>query len=90
MAQLARSVKRSVWLEVWARLGFLVGGVVYIVVGLVALLVAVENRGQPTGPEGAIERIGEQAFGHVLLLVIAVGVRVCDLVLRSRCFRYGY
>jgi hypothetical protein len=47
---------------------------VYIVIGILAIEVATANYGQKPGPEGAITRIGDQPFGHVLLAVVTVGL----------------
>jgi hypothetical protein len=74
MPEFSASMKRNQWLQSWAKLGFAVGGVVYLIIGVFAVLVACENRGRIVGPEGAIDRIGAQPYGEVLLAVISVGL----------------
>jgi hypothetical protein len=64
----------SGWTEQWARFGFAVGGIVYLIIGVLATMVAFEHRGRIVGPQGAIEQIGRQPYGHVLLLAVAVGL----------------
>lgn len=73
MAGASDSVKQNRSIQLWARMGFAVGGVLYVIIGVLALLVALENRGRPAGPEGAIQRIGARPFGHVLLAIAAAG-----------------
>ena len=74
MGDFSASVKRNQWIQTWAKLGFAVGGIVYLIIGLLAILVAYENRGHIVGPEGAIQRIGEQPYGKVLLGIVSVGL----------------
>jgi uncharacterized membrane protein HdeD (DUF308 family) len=68
------SALRSPWTEKWARFGFAIGGVVYLIIGVLAAMVAFEHRGRIVGPQGAIEEIGKQPFGHLLLFAVAVGL----------------
>jgi hypothetical protein len=74
MSELSVSVKRNPWIRAWARLGFAMGGIVYFVTGMLAVMVALENSGAAGGPEGAIERIGAQPFGRILLLIVTFGL----------------
>lgn len=74
MGKFAASVEHNHWIQIWAKLGFAVGGFVYLMIGLLAVLVAYDNRGHIVGPKGAIERIGAQPYGAVLLVVISVGL----------------
>ena len=74
MSALAGSIKHNSWLQLWARLGFAVGGIVYVIVGLLAVLVAYRGHGSTPGPDGAIERIGTEPLGHILLIFIMVGL----------------
>ena len=73
MAEASGSIKENRSIQLWARMGFAVGGVMYMIIGVLALLVAIENHGRPAGPEGAIQRIGAQPFGHILLAIAAAG-----------------
>lgn len=59
------------WLE---RLGFIIRGVIYFVIGLLALQLAMGAGGAATDPTSAIQVIGHQPGGKILLAVIAVGL----------------
>lgn len=62
------------WLQFVARLGYAARGVVYVIVGLLALLAALGMGGDATGPEGALAKLRDQAFGDVLLGAVALGL----------------
>ncbi|MET0387244.1 MAG: DUF1206 domain-containing protein [Polyangiales bacterium] len=57
-----------------ARLGYLTHGLVYAMIGVLAVLAAVGQGGGVTSREGAVQRIGETAFGTVLLWAVAIGL----------------
>ena len=57
-----------------ARLGLAVKGVVYLVVGGLAVWAALGLGGEITGSEGALQRIGQQPFGDVLLWAAGLGL----------------
>ncbi len=69
-----RSAARSAWTERWARFGFAAGGIVYLIIGALAVMVAFEHRGRIVGPEGAIEQIGKQPYGRLLLFTVGAGL----------------
>ena len=64
----------SSWVERLGRLGYATKGAVYAIVGALALAVAIGAGGQTTDPSGALEMVGEQPFGLILLILIAVGL----------------
>jgi hypothetical protein len=64
----------SSWVERLGRLGYATKGAVYALVGALALAVAIGAGGQTTDPSGALEMIGEQPFGLMLLVLITVGL----------------
>ena len=64
----------SSWVERLGRLGYATKGAVYALVGALALAVAIGAGGQTTDPSGALETIGEQPFGLILLALITVGL----------------
>lgn len=60
-----------------ARIGYVAKGVVYGIVGFLALLSALgESGGRLTDNQGALEEIGRQPYGQVLLWITAAGL-VC-------------
>ena len=62
-------------LVVAARVGYAAKGVVYAVVGALSLMYAIgESGGELTGGQGAVERLGAQPFGNVLLWLTAAGL----------------
>ncbi len=69
----ARSNEGS-WLVRLGRLGYAVKGVVYIVVGFLATKAAMGAGGETTDSRGALEAIGAEPFGQVLLIVVTVGL----------------
>jgi hypothetical protein len=62
------------WIERFARFGLIVRGIIYFVPGVLALQLALGTHGAVITQTGAIERIGEQPYGRVLLVAIAVGL----------------
>ncbi len=56
------------------RLGYIVRGVLYGLVGVLALQVALGRGGENTDKNGAIEKIGQEPFGHYLLILVTVGL----------------
>jgi hypothetical protein len=58
-----------------ARIGYASQGVVYAVLGVLALLAAFgESKGRLTDGKGAVQAIGDQPLGGVLLWVTAAGL----------------
>jgi len=64
----------SPWVDRLARFGYATKGLVYVVVGILALGVATGVGGYTTDPPGALQEIGEQPFGQVMLGFVAVGL----------------
>lgn len=61
-------------MEKAARAGYAAKGIVYAVVGILAFQAAFLGGGKLTGGKGAIETIGRQPFGRVLLTILLVGL----------------
>jgi hypothetical protein len=57
-----------------ARPGLVARGVVYGVIGVLAIELAVGSGGTTTNQQGALQKIAEQPFGKVLLIVLAIGL----------------
>ncbi len=62
------------WIEHLMRLGYAAKGVVYGIVGVLAVLAARGSGGETSDSTGALEAIGEQPFGRILLGLTAVGL----------------
>lgn len=68
------AAKASDWVERFARFGFATKGTVYLIIGGVAAWAALWEGVETEGQRGAIEEIGRQPFGRVLLGVAALGL----------------
>ena len=81
----ARAVAATSWLERFLRFGYIVRGVIYMIPGVLALRLAFGVHGRAITQTGAIEVIGRQPLGRVLLFVVAFGLAGYALwgVLRS-------
>lgn len=60
--------------EVLSRIGFVARGAVYAIIGLLALDLALGHGGKITNQQGALRTVEQQPFGHVLLVVVAIGL----------------
>ena len=60
------------WVEPLARLGLAARGIVYAVVGILAIRIALEQY-EEADRKGALEAVGRQPLGEVLLIVICIG-----------------
>jgi hypothetical protein len=66
--------RASPFVEKFARFGFAAKGVVYAVVGALAAMAAFGYGGGTTNSRGALNTIGSQPFGRVMLAIIALGL----------------
>jgi hypothetical protein len=64
----------SPWVDRFARFGYATKGLVYVVVGALALGVSIGVGGRTTDPPGALQEIGAQPFGRVMLGFVAIGL----------------
>jgi len=62
------------WVGRLARLGYIAKGVIYAEIGFLALREALGAGGKATDPSGAINSIGTQPFGGVMLALLAAGL----------------
>ena len=62
------------WVRVMARFGYVAKGVVYATIGLLAMLEALGMGGKTASPDGAMQSIGTQPFGGLLLVLLSVGL----------------
>lgn len=69
-----RAMAGHPWIERLTRFGFVVRGLIYFIPGVLALGLALGVRGAATTTSGAIEMIGRQPYGRILLIVVAAGL----------------
>jgi len=62
------------WASKVAPAGYIAKGVVYGMVGVLALLAAFGQGGSTEGTRGAIQEIGQQPYGTVMLVIVGVGL----------------
>ena len=67
---------RSAWVEKAARAGYAAKGVIYALVGglAIASVVGASGSGQVGGGREAVQTIGQQSYGQILLVLIGVGL----------------
>jgi hypothetical protein len=70
----ARDAAGNAWVGRFMRFGQFVRGVIYVVLGTLALRLALGTHGAEMTETGVIELIGQQRFGVVLLVVVAIGL----------------
>jgi hypothetical protein len=62
------------WVRIMARLGYVAKGVVYATIGILAMLEALGMGGKTASPDGAMQSIGSQPLGGLLLVLLSVGL----------------
>jgi hypothetical protein len=72
--QAASVAAANPWIERFARYGLVVRGIIYVLPGVLALKLALGTHGGAMTQTGAIESIGHQPFGRILLVAVAVGL----------------
>jgi hypothetical protein len=60
--------------EVLSRAGFVARAVVYAIIGVLAFRLAIGQGGKITNQQGAFHTVAHQSFGHVLLVLLAIGL----------------
>ena len=50
------------------------GGVIYVLIGVLAIDLALGHHDQQANQQGALQKIADQPFGKVLLIVVAIGL----------------
>jgi hypothetical protein len=70
----ARKAAFSPFMEFLARLGFGARGLIYLMMGVIAVQVANGGRNAPADQQGALAAIGAQPGGHIVLMVVLVGL----------------
>lgn len=62
------------WMQHWTRFGYATRGVIFTLIGLLSLKVALGWGGATQGSQGAMQEIGRQPFGRLLLILTTVGL----------------
>ena len=74
IGRIASAALENTWVECFYRFGYIVRGVIYMMPGVLALELALGAHGAAITQTGAIEMIGQQSLGRVLLLLVATGL----------------
>jgi hypothetical protein len=78
LASRARSTSEgfvnSRWFEILSRAGFVARALVYGIIGVLAFQVAIGAGGKITNQQGAFRTVEQQSFGHLLLILLAIGL----------------
>jgi hypothetical protein len=72
--QEAARMATSPWVERLARLGYAIKGVVYLLIGWLAIQLAVGHGSARPDQQGALQTIYEQPLGHILLIIVTIGL----------------
>ena len=70
----AKAFTETALFEGLARIGYLSRGVIYGLIGLLAIRLADGVGGPRPNQQGAMQQIAQQRFGHLLLLLTAIGL----------------
>ena len=79
VAHKAMRAAHNPWLERAARFGYVVKGALYLLMGGLAVAVATQRGGALTNPQGAIATVAGLPYGHVLLILVAIGLAAYGL-----------
>ncbi len=69
----SKQAANSTWVDGLARFGLVAKGFSYGLVGVLAGALAVSGDGKTTDREGALEVLGDESYGKVLLVALALG-----------------
>lgn len=70
----ARAFVQTPVFEGLARAGYVARGLLYVVIGVLAFRLARGVGGEPASQQGALQTIESQTFGHLLLVLMVVGL----------------
>ncbi|MCF3651348.1 DUF1206 domain-containing protein [Synoicihabitans lomoniglobus] len=62
------------WISIIARIGFGAKGTVHALVGLLAMTLAIGYTTKAEDMRGTLEEVSQQAFGSILLVILAIGL----------------
>ncbi|MEO7066549.1 MAG: DUF1206 domain-containing protein [Rhodanobacter sp.] len=66
--------RADVWLRWLARAGFVAEGLIYLLIGGLALAAAFDRTQHPSGSNGAVSKLAHVPLGHVMLVLLALGL----------------
>ncbi len=67
-------VVKSKAFEALSRAGFVARAAVYAIIGVLAFRLAIGAGGKITNQQGAFHTVAQQSFGHLLLVLLAIGL----------------
>lgn len=73
-ARQTRQAVNTPVVEGLARGGYIARGAIYALIGLLAAQLAFSSGGEITDQQGALQILGAQPFGKILLIVVAIGL----------------
>lgn len=85
-SETAQAATETTTFEGLARAGYVARGVIYVLIGILAVQLARGVGGENPDQEGAMRLIADQAFGRVLLVVVAIGLAGYSLWRGSMAF----
>ena len=77
--QLGRRANDHEWMDRGIRFGMVCYGIVYLLVAWLALQLALGHQSANASNKGALQMLGKQTFGPVLLWLVAIGLAVLVL-----------
>src|SRR6476619_8624720 len=76
---LGRRANDNEWLDRGVRFGMICYGVVYLLIAWLALQLALGSQQSNASSKGALQLLGQQSFGPVLLWLVAIALTVLVL-----------
>lgn len=83
------SAANSETVGVFGRIGLATSGVIYLLVGILAVRIAFGFGDENADQKGAIETIGRQPFGKVLLVLLTIGFVVLTIWYAAKAYKGG-
>src|SRR5688500_17457739 len=73
----------------FGRVGLATSGIIYLLIGILAVRIAFGDSDENADQKGAIETIGRQPFGKVLLVLLVIGFVVLTVWYAAKAYRGG-
>ena len=72
--EIAQTAHENTWVDTITRIGYAVRGLIYGLIGYLAAQVFITGRAEITDQTGALNKIAQQPYGKVILIVALVGL----------------